>query len=324
MFFFRREFKIDFMSKRRVAAVVSGAVIVAGIVSLIAHGGPNYGIDFAGGTLVQLKFSEAVPLGPVRSALAGMALGAVEVQHFGDDTEILIRVQQSSETLEDLGSTIRDELREGFPGQTIQLRRAEMVGPKVGKDLRRKALLAVFYAMVGIMIYVAFRFELKFAVGAVVALLHDVMITIGIFSFLNKELSLPVIAALLTIIGYSLNDTIVVYDRIRENLRLLRRERYETLLNTSLNQTLNRTLLTSFSTLLVLLALFFLGGGVIHDFAFTLIVGVIVGTYSSIYIATPVVLAWQTRAERAARAKVAPKARARPKAKPRPTARKKS
>lgn len=322
MVFFRREFRINFMGKRRVAAVVSGALILAGIVSLVAHGGPNYGIDFAGGTLVQLKFSGVAPLGPVRSALAGMNLGEVEVQHFGDETEVLIRVERSSESLEDLGSTIRDELRSRFPEQTIQLRRAEMVGPKVGKDLRRKALFSVFYAMLGILAYVAFRFELKFAVGAVVALFHDVIITIGIFSLLDKEFTLSVIAALLTIIGYSLNDTIVVYDRIRENMRLLRRERYETLLNASLNQTLNRTLLTSVTTLLVLVALFILGGGVIHDFAFTLIIGVIVGTYSSIYVASPVVLAWQTWSERAARAKVAPKPRAKPK--PRPATRKKS
>ncbi len=324
MLFFGRQFDFDFMGKRRRAALISAALIVVGVVSLIVHGGPNYGIDFVGGTLVQLKFSEPVPLGPVRDVLAGMDLGEVEVQHFGDDTEVLMRVERSSEGLEDLGSSIRDELRQRFPGQTIEVRRTEMVGPKVGKDLRRKALLSVFYAMVGILFYVAFRFELKFAVGAVLALLHDVIITIGVFSILNKEFTLPVIAALLTIIGYSLNDTIVVYDRIRENLRLIRRERYEKLLNMSLNQTFNRTLLTSFSTLLVLLALFFLGGGVIHDFAFTLIVGVVVGTYSSIYVASPVVLVWQTRTEKAARAKVAPKLKPKPKAKPRAAARKKS
>jgi len=286
---------LDFLGKRRIAAVVSLALIVISIGSLAVHGGPNYGIDFKGGTLVQLKFAEPAPIGEVRSIISRLGLGDFSIQEFGAPEELLVRVQKVDEAAgEDTqAQKIEAALREKY-GKAFTVDRVEMVGPKVGRDLREKALLALVYSLAGILIYITLRFEFRYGVAAIVALAHDTMITVGVFSVLDKEFTLTVIAALLTVIGYSLNDTIVVFDRIRENLRLKRGMEMERLFNASINQTLSRTLLTSGTTLVVVLSILLLGGEVIHDFAFALFVGIVVGTYSSIYVASPIILAWHT------------------------------
>jgi len=287
--------KIDFMKRKWIAFLFSGIVMLVGIASLILHGGPNYGIDFAGGTLVQVKFSQPVAIDAIREALQDGGLTGGSVQGFEAEGkgEYLIRLQASSTDLEGLSSAIRGALAKRFDEKSFEIRRVEMVGPKVGKDLRSKAIWATVIAMAMMLIYISFRFDFRFAVGAVVAICHDVIVTIGVLSLLNIEFSILILAALLTIVGYSINDTIVVYDRIRENTPKMRREPFEKMLNVTVNETLSRTILTGMSTLMVLVVLFFMGGGVIHDFTFTLIVGIIFGTYSSVYIASATVLVWE-------------------------------
>jgi preprotein translocase subunit SecF len=289
--------KIDFLGIRRVTFIVSGLVIGASIISILLHGGLNYGIDFAGGTLVQVKFSEPTKAETIKGNLASIGLDRSLVQRFGEkgENEYLIRVEKSVSDVEGLSGQIEGALQEAYGKGGVEIRRTEMVGPKVGKDLRRKGILAIIYALIGILIYITWRFEFIFAVGAIIALGHDVMITVGVFSIANKEFTLPIVAAILTIIGYSLNDTIVVYDRIRENRRKMRRQPYAKVINASINETLGRTLLTSLTTLIVVVILFIFGGGVIHNFAFALIVGVLVGTYSSVFVASPIILTWQER-----------------------------
>ncbi|MFQ6111131.1 MAG: protein translocase subunit SecF [Nitrospinota bacterium] len=293
---FSSEANYDFVGKRRLCFFLSAAVILVGLVSWLVRGGLNYGIDFAGGTLVQVRFEREVPVGTIRRALGGLALGDTLVQNFGDPREVLIRVERTAETLEGLAAKIKEALSRHI-GTPFEVRRTEAVGPQVGKDLRRKALLSVFYAMIGIVIYITLRFQFKYAVAAIIALIHDVLITIGVFSLVDKEFSLPIVAALLAIIGYSLNDTIVVFDRIRENTRLIRRTSLESIINTSINHTLSRTILTSGTTLLAVGAFYALGSEVIRDFAFALLVGIVVGTYSSIYIASPILIAWPGAAQ---------------------------
>lgn len=287
---------IDLVGKMRIAFWASLAVIVISVLSLVFHGGPKLGIDFAGGTQIQVKFSQEATADGIRDSLRSMGLDNNVIQRFGykDNNEFLIKTERSSSELEGLSDKITEALGATYGKENVDIRRVEVVGPKVGKDLRQKGLLAMLYAVIGILIYVTWRFELRYAVGAIVALIHDVIITVGIFSLLGKEFTLPIIAALLTIIGYSLNDTIVVYDRIRENIKGARKQPLKELVNSSINQVLSRTVLTSVTTLLVVLALFFLGGAVIHDFAFALLVGIVVGTYSSIFVASPTVLAWET------------------------------
>jgi preprotein translocase subunit SecF len=289
--------KINFLGSRRLAFGLSGLAIAASIISIILHGGLNYGIDFAGGTLVQVKFSEPTQAETIKENLASIGLDRSLVQRFGEkgENEYLIRVEKSASDLEDLSGQIEGTLQEAYGKSGVEIRRTEMVGPKVGKDLRKKGILAIVYALIGILIYITWRFEFIFAVGAIIALAHDVMITVGTFSIANKEFTLPIVAAILTIIGYSLNDTIVVYDRIRENRRKMRREPLAKVINSSINETLGRTLLTSLTTLIVVVILFIFGGGVIHNFAFALMVGVLVGTYSSIFVASPIILIWQER-----------------------------
>ncbi len=289
---------IDFVGKRKLAFFVSIALILIGIASLIVKGGPNYGIDFAGGTLVQVKFTEPTDAATIKGALKDLDLGNPVVQSFGEDqNEFLIRVERTSGELQGLSTQIQSTLEKTFKKGQVDIRRVEMVGPQVGKDLRSKGLKAIFYAMLGILVYVSWRFEFRFAVGAIVALMHDVVITLGAFSVFNKEIDLPIIAAFLAIIGYSLNDTIIVYDRIRENLGKHNKEDFSFIVNRSVNETLSRTLLTSGTTLLVVLALFILGGGVIHNFAFAMLVGVVIGTYSSIFVASPVLILWQKKSK---------------------------
>lgn len=295
MEFFKQRTTIDFMGKARAALVFSGALILIGILSIVFRGGPNYGIDFAGGTLVQLKFKEPPSLDHVREGLKNLGLGDSAIQEFGSRSEILIRVQKSEEKLEDVGSRIKKGLEQTLDVKDIVVDRVEIVGPKVGKDLRAKALLSIFYSLVGILIYIAWRFELRYAVGAIIATVHDVLITLGAFSLFNMEFDLVVVAGFLTLIGYSLNDTIVVYDRIRENVRRESKTPMFDIINASVNQTLSRTILTSGCTLLVVIALYFFGGEIIHGFAFSLLVGIVVGTYSSIFIASVCVLFWENR-----------------------------
>ena len=295
---FFRETHIDFLKRKKVAYVVSASLILMGLISMILRGGPNYGIDFRGGISIRLKFQNPVSIGRVRTSLSKIGLGNSEIKEIGSENEILIRVEQRKEG----GKTsdmIINHLREDFRDNPFDLRSVDKVGPKIGRELRKAAVWAILVSLLLILIYITWRFEFKFAIGAIVPLFHDVLITLGIFSLWNLEISLAVIAAFLTIVGYSLNDTIVVFDRIRENLRLLRRgESYEKVVNTSINEVLGRTIITSFTTFIVVLILFLFGGDVIHNFAFALLVGVIVGTYSSIYVASPIVVEWSIREER--------------------------
>jgi preprotein translocase subunit SecF len=291
---FLKETNIDFLSMRRFGFVISGSFILAGIVSLLLQGGPLLSIDFTGGTLAQIRFEEAPDIAKVRSALNALDVGIGEVQTFGTPNEILIRLQLS-QNAENLTTELKAALQAQFPGQSIDFRRVETVGPKIGSELKGKAFFAVFTAIIGILIYISIRFELKFAIGAIAALIHDVLITLGIFSILNYEISLAIIAAFLTIVGYSLNDTIVVFDRVRENMKLLKNIDQKTIFNKSINESLSRTIITSLTTFAVVFILYIAGGEVIRYFAFAMIVGVIVGTYSSIYVASPVVFLWQQR-----------------------------
>jgi preprotein translocase subunit SecF len=290
----RPDIHFDFVGKNRIAVILSLVVILAGIVSLLSKGGPEYGIDFTGGTLIQVQFSKPTEAADIRDALKELPLGSLTVQQFGEDTnEYLIRAQEAGSELRQISQQVSKALENRFGEGQVEIRRSETVGSLVGKELREKGLLALFYAMAGTLIYISWRFEFRFAVGAVVALIHDVLITLGFFSFFGKEVDLTVIAAFLTIIGYSLNDTIVIYDRIRENLGKYAGEGFSAIVNRSLNETLSRTILTSGTTLLVVAALFIFGGTVINNFAFALLVGIIAGTYSTIFVASAVVLYWE-------------------------------
>ena len=281
---------IDFLGKRHFATIFSGLLLIVAIVSLAAQG-LRLGIDFTGGTLVEVGYEQPVDLRLMRSALEGAGFDDATVQHFGSAQEVLIRLKpragkSNAELSTEVAVAANSAMTE--PGD---LRRVEFVGPQVGDELTEDGGLALLYSMFGILLYVAWRFEYKFALGSVAALAHDVLITLGIFSVLQLEFDLTVLAAILAVIGYSLNDTIVVYDRIRENFRLLRNGSSEEVMNISLNQTLSRTIMTSVTTLLVLIALALLGGEIIHNFAIALTVGVVIGTYSSIFVASPLVLA---------------------------------
>jgi preprotein translocase subunit SecF len=381
MQFIQPDINIDFIGKRLIGFAMSGTLILISLLSLLFHGGPRYGIDFAGGTLIQIKFNVPTGADTITKTLEPLGISGASIQQYGDvaDNEYLVRADVAYEELEGLSEKVQNAFIKELSGElnqasdtddqqtetsiasdqtsttqtTVQkqseinekktppaeVRRIEMVGPQVGKDLREKALLAMFFALLFITIYISGRFEfkwvvsgvmaaclmggvyvfkqvglsmpflilialilslilfwflrLKYAMGAITALIHDVMITVGIFSICDKEFTLPIIAALLTIIGYSLNDTIIVFDRIRENSRKLHRITFDQIINTSINETLSRTILTSLTTLIVVLALFLFGGGIIHDFAFAMIIGVLIGTYSSIFVASPILLLWK-------------------------------
>jgi preprotein translocase subunit SecF len=375
------ETHINFTGFRNKAFVLSGVLIVAGLISLALRGGPDLSIDFEGGTLVQVRFDQPVPIGELRETVEAAGYAGGEIQEFGAPNEYLITVERVSEeglaaevlldalnavwpgsgwavvsarelepdlsenfeggnlvivsaesippieklkngvkqqgvgiveltresestvafNLPFLGieakaaGKLRDAMVARFPDREIEMRRTETVGPKIGAELKNRTWAAIVISLFGILVYISWRFEFKFAIGAILALVHDVIITLGIFSLFGKEISLVIVAAFLTIVGYSLNDTIVVYDRIRENFGLRRRESYEKMVNISINESLSRTVITSLTTLIVVLFLFFYGGEVIHDFAFALLVGISVGTYSSIFVASPVLIEWQNR-----------------------------
>jgi preprotein translocase subunit SecF len=276
---------IDFMALRKPAMLLSAVLILVSIVSLVTLK-LNVGIDFTGGSIVEVGYQQAVDLEPIRQALEDEGFGDAIVQHFGSASEVLIRlVPDADKDKAELSSDIIG-LLQNISDTPIDERRIDFVGPQVGEELTEDGGLAVLYALIAILIYVAFRIEYRFSLGAVAALVHDVIITLGIFSILQLDFDLSVLAAILAVIGYSLNDTIVVFDRVRENFRKIRKKTSLEVINTSINQTISRTLMTSFTTLLVLLSLFFLGGEAIHSFALALIIGVLVGTYSSIYVAT--------------------------------------
>ena len=284
---------IDFLGKRRIAFGLSGVLLLTAILALAVRG-LNFGIDFTGGTLVEVGYPEPVALESIRSTLETAGYEGATVQHFGSSEEVLIRLRpQATGAIEGNARAARARLSEAVlralseaAATEVELRRVEFVGPKVGQELREDGGLAMLIALIGILIYVGLRFEYRFSVGAVAALIHDVLITLGVFAVLQIEFDLTVLAALLAVIGYSLNDTIVVFDRIRENFRKLRKSGPFEVMNRSVNQTISRTLITSLTTLLVLLALYFLGGEVMNAFAIALITGVIIGTYSSIYVAS--------------------------------------
>jgi SecD/SecF fusion protein len=289
MFQFVRNPQINFIGKRKITYFISLCLIIVGITSLSLRGRRNLGIDFSGGTLAEFRFEKPVSADQIRQVLKEIDLGDSTIQEYKDKRDILIR------TRADASDKIINKFKTDFSQNKFDILRIEKVGPAVGKDLTTKAIRALFFALIGICIYVSLRFEFRFAIAAIVALLHDVIISAGVLSLSGREFSVPVIAALLTVVGYSINDTIVVFDRIREDTRLMRKANYQEIINLSINQTLSRTLLTSLTTLLVVLALFFLGGAVINDFAFVLLVGIIVGTYSSVFVASPLLVDWQIK-----------------------------
>jgi preprotein translocase subunit SecF len=353
MEFIKPGININFIGRRNSAFVLSAMLIIVTVFLLVLRGGPNFGVDFSGGVLIQVKLDQNRTPSEIKSALEPVQLEDSIIQEFGEEGqyEYLIRVRRTDIELAGLSDRVNQALISEF-GQGVEMRRVEMVGPKVGEDLRQKALFAIFYAILFIAIYISGRFELKwlmsiimalslafvvyvfssfgvpvtwlivialivtlglcwslklkYALGAIIALVHDVTITVGTFALTEREISLPIIAAFLTIVGYSLNDTIIVFDRIRENLKRFRRRPFEEIINKSINETLSRTILTSTTTLIVVLALFILGGGVIHDFAFAMLIGVIVGTYSSIFVASPIILVWEERFAKMGRGKALP------------------
>ncbi|MBU2054347.1 MAG: protein translocase subunit SecF [Proteobacteria bacterium] len=288
----KSETRINFVGMMKPAVILSIAVIIIGIASLIWHGGPNYGIDFAGGTLIQIKFQKETPTDKIRTAFRAIGFEGSIIQDFGPK-EVIVRTAESGADPKGLTSRVDDALLAAFGKGAYEVRRVEVVGPKVGRDLTRKALLAIIFSWLGILIYVGVRFEFRYALGGIVALIHDILITITFLSLFDKEFDLNIVAAMLTIIGFSINDTIVVFDRIRENSRKNIKMPLMDIINTSVNQTLSRTILTSLMVLIVLLVLFFLGGAVIHDFTFTLLVGTIAGVYSTVFIASPIVLLFE-------------------------------
>lgn len=291
MFQFLIGTNIPFMKYRRFAYLFSAALVLATAAWLVVNGGPRYGVDFTGGTLLQVRLSQVVPADQVRSALDGSGLGAIELQQMTGENrdEFMIRTAVADQR-QDLFPIVKTAIEGAVPGVTVELRRTEEVGPKVGRELQQKALWAVLGSLGGILLYVGIRYEFKFALGAVVALFHDVLITLGVLCFTGREVSLTVIAALLTIAGFSINDTIVVFDRIRERSKALRKEKHSRAMDMAVNETLSRTMITSLTVFVTALALFIWGGEVLNDFSFAMLVGVGFGTYSSVYVASALAL----------------------------------
>ena len=285
---------IDFMGKRRYAFIFSGLMVVLGIIALvqIARGAANMGIDFAGGTAVQLKFEQPVRIDEARRALESNGLAHAELQEFAQDNKLLIRVKASTSIEEKTAERVMAVFRKEFPENKFVVDSSTEIGPTIGKKLQEDALIAVLISFAGIIVYIAMRFELRFGLAAAIATFHDVLAVLGAFYLLDKEITLLVVTALLTLAGYSLTDTVVIFDRIRENLRTRRREQEETIINTAINQVLSRTIVTSMTVVIVLIPLTVAGGEVLHDFSLALLWGVIFGTYSSIFVATPLLVVW--------------------------------
>jgi len=284
---------IDFMGRRRAAAMLSAAALLICVASMLVRGF-DLGLDFTGGTLIELGYEQPAELSEVRAALSEGGFSGATVQHFGTLRDVMIRLAPQAGEGEGASAELSDRVfrvLSSAAGGVVELRRVEFVGPQVGEELREDGGLAVLFSLIGILVYVALRFEWRFAVGAVIALVHDVLFTVGVFSLFQIELDLPVLAAVLAVIGYSLNDTIVIFDRVRENFRKVRKGTVIDVMNQSINETLSRTVITSGTTLLVLLALFFLGGQAIGGFSLALIIGIVVGTYSTVYVATAAAVA---------------------------------
>ena len=294
-----RDIKVDWLGKRKIFLAISGAVMLLGLVSLVAKRSFNYGVDFKGGTIGQVRFKQKPDIEKIRQLLRENGAQDSQPQEIAGRNDVLIEFQGAKEEDASAGrSVIINALNKGFPDQ-YEVLSAQSIGPKVGDDLKRQAVFATLYALGGILVYIAFRFEWIYGAAAVFAVFHDTLVTLGLFSIFNREINLTVIAALLTLVGYSVNDTIVVFDRVRENLKIRRRDDLETIMNDSINQTLSRTILTSGLTFLTVLALFIFGGEIISHFAFAMVVGIIVGTYSSIAIAAPLVLVYSNIRARA-------------------------
>lgn len=291
---------IDFMGKRRYAFLFSGIMVLLGIIGLIqiGRGAANLGIDFAGGTAVQLKFDQPVRIDEARKALEANGLGDAELQEFGQDNKLLIRVKASTTIEEKTAERVVVIFTKEFPANKFVVDSTTEIGPTIGKKLQEDALIAVLVSFAGIILYIAARFEFRFGIAAALATFHDVLAVLGSFYVLDKEITLLVVTALLTLAGYSLTDTVVVFDRIRENLRTRRRESEETMINNAINQVLSRTIVTSLTVVLVLIPLTIAGGEVLHDFSLALLWGVIFGTYSSIFVASPLLLLWPGTAGR--------------------------
>jgi len=297
-----KDTNIDFMSKTFIASCISALLILVGGVSLVTNGGPKLSIDFKGGTLVAVNFTEPVDINKIRSSLSSVSIDGQnfdfskeEIKHFGDESNIAIRIASIENEPPRFANRVSESLASIYPDllpseKSDFILSIDKVGPKVGAELSSDAVLAILYALGFILIYISIRFEFKYAIGAIAALTHDVLITLGVFSILGYEISLAVIAAFLTIVGYSLNDTIVIFDRVRENVKSLKGSSMESVINQSINDSLSRTIVTSLTTFLVVLILFLIGGEVIHTFSFAMIVGVVIGTYSSIFVASPIVI----------------------------------
>ena len=303
-----KDSKIDFMNKSRFTILLSGALILAGIFSLIINNGPKLSIDFKGGTLIAVKYTKPININDLRSQLKNVNINGQsfdfstsEIKHFGDNSNVSVRIANLENEPEKFSQNFIDILKDIYPDALPEnkddfILSIDKVSPKVGSELSGKAIMAIIYAITLILIYISFRFEFTYAIGAIAAIAHDVIITLGVFSILGYEISLSIIAAFLTIVGYSLNDTIVIFDRIRENMKALKRESVVSIVNKSINESLSRTIVTSLTTLFVVLTLYFFGGEVIHYFSFALIIGVLVGTYSSIFVASLIVVYMQPKA----------------------------
>lgn len=303
-----KDSKIDFMNKSGFTILLSGALILAGIFSLIINNGPKLSIDFKGGTLIAVHYTKPININDLRSQLKNVNINGQsfdfstsEIKHFGDNSNVSVRIANLENEPEKFSQNFVDILKNIYPDALPESKddfilSIDKVSPKVGSELSGKAIMAIIYAITLILIYISFRFEFTYAIGAIAAIAHDVIITLGVFSILGYEISLSVIAAFLTIVGYSLNDTIVIFDRIRENMKALKREPVVSIVNKSINESLSRTVVTSLTTLFVVLTLYFFGGEVIHYFSFALIIGVLVGTYSSIFVASLIVVYMQPKA----------------------------
>ena len=302
-----KDSKIDFMNKSRFTILLSGALILAGIFSLIINNGPKLSIDFKGGTLIAVHYTKPININDLRSQLKNVNINGQsfdfstsEIKHFGDNSNVSVRIANLENEPEKFSQNFIDILKDIYPDALPEnkddfILSIDKVSPKVGSELSGKAIMAIIYAITLILIYISFRFEFTYAIGAIAAIAHDVIITLGVFSILGYEISLSIIAAFLTIVGYSLNDTIVIFDRIRENMKSLKRESVVSIVNKSINVSLSRTIVTSLTTLFVVLTLYFFGGEVIHYFSFALIVGVLIGTYSSIFVASLIVVYMQPK-----------------------------
>lgn len=290
----------DFMGKRRTAFLFSGIMVLLGLVALIqiSRGAANLGIDFAGGTAVQLKFDQPIKIDEARKALEVNGLGDAELQEFGQDNKLLIRVKASTTIEEKTAERVMSIFSKEFPGNKFVVDSSTEIGPTIGKKLQEDAMIAILVSFAGIIFYIAARFEFRFGIAAALATFHDVLAVLGTFYLFDKEITLLVVTALLTLAGYSLTDTVVVFDRIRENLRSRRRDREETIINNAINQVLSRTIVTSLTVVLVLIPLTLSGGEVLHDFSLALLWGVIFGTYSSVFVASPLLLLWPGSAGR--------------------------